>query len=83
MLFFHPAVFKGRKLNLCSLSHFSLFLMDEICLHRHSIDCTPSVYMFTAFNFRNTAETNSFTMPHKNGKTFLLKLSYVPSHMQT
>ena len=42
--------------------------MDEICLLRHSIDCTPSVYVCTAFNFRNTAETNSFTMSHKNGK---------------
>jgi len=42
--------------------------MDEICLLRHSIDCTPSVYVYTAFNFSNTAETNSFTKPQKNGK---------------
>jgi Ca2+/Na+ antiporter len=29
-----------------------------------------SVYVYTAFNFRNTAEVNSFIMLHKNGKPF-------------
>jgi len=44
--------------------------MKFVCLGIVLIVLLLSMYVYTAFKFRNTAEANSFTMLHKNGKPF-------------
>jgi hypothetical protein len=57
-----------------------LVLMDETCLPRQNIDCTPSVYVYTAFQFqthsRNQFIYNAAEMENFSAETVLCSESY-------